>query len=311
MLKTAILLGLFAIVAGISLMILTGPRNSTADLPDSASAPPAEPPQPLSYEIVHEYPHDPDAVTQGLVYHGGFLYESSGLRGQASARKVRLETGEVVQQRAVDRRYFAEGLTEWHGRLIQLTPIRSGLGPGSRIWQKEDPWTAIKHLFGGDLGVTYDLPSLTPQSTFTYRYEGWGLTHDDRRLILSDGTSYFRFLNPETFQQLGRIHVTDQGTGTRNWNELEFINGEIYANIFHQDRIAIINPETGQIRASINLHELRKRLTPPPQDAENPGGSAMLNGIAYDAAGDRLFVTGKHWPQLFEIRLQRSKTSGR
>src|SRR5262245_22033801 len=311
MLKAAIFIGLFAILAALSLLILTGPRESTADLPVSAPARATEPPQLLGYDVVHEYPHDRNAVTQGLIYHDGFLYESTGLRGQSSIRKVRLETGAVVARRAVDSLYFGEGLTEWHGRLIQLTPMRSGLGPGSRIWQVEDPWMRIKRLLGGEFGVTYDLVSLTPQSTFRYRNEGWGLTHDYRRLILSDGTSYLRSLNPETFQRLGRIRVTDQGAGTRNWNELEFIHGDIYANIFLQDRIAIISPETGQIRAWINLQELRKRLTPPPQDDENLSGRAMLNGIAYDAAGDRLFVTGKRWPRLFEIRLQRSKPSGR
>src|SRR2546425_4275626 len=148
--------------------------------------------------------------------------------------------------------------------------------------------------------------SLTPESTFTYRYEGWGLTHDDRRLILSNGTSNIRFLDPQTFRQIGSINVTDKGKGIPHWNELEFIKGEIYANMWQQDRIAIINPETGQVRARIiNLAELRSRLVPPPKDVEGlgPPGRALLNGIAYDASGDRLFVTGKHWPRLFEIRI--------
>ena len=157
--------------------------------------------------------------------------------------------------------------------------------------------------------MTYDMVSLQPQSTFIYGDEGWGLTHDDRRLIVSNGTSYLRFLSPDTFQELGRLRITDQGREIAHWNELEFIDGEIYANVWQQDRIAIINPQTGKVRAwIIKLAELRSRLVPPPQNVENmvPAGRAMLNGVAYDAAGRRLFVTGKRWPRVFEIRLLRN-----
>jgi glutaminyl-peptide cyclotransferase len=309
MLKTAAVVGLFTILIVITVILLNeSTRGQIPSAPTPASA--TEVPTAFyGYEVVHEYPHDPEAFTQGLIYNDGFLYESTGMRGQSSVRKVRLETGEVVQRHTVNSPYVAEGLTEWRGRLIQLTPKRSkpGLGPGNRIWQ--DPsalWTTVEGWFGREPGVTYDGVSLTPQSTFTYRYEGWGLTHDDRRLILSNGTSNIRFLDPQTFRQIGSIDVTDKGEGIPHWNELEFIKGEIYANMWLQDRIGIINPETGQIRAwIINLAELRSRLVPPPKDAENlgAGGHAMLNGIAYDAFGDRLFVTGKLWPRLFEIRL--------
>ncbi len=312
MLKTAAMAGLFTILIVITVIVLNAPRESTRGQIPSAPTPASfaeVPPAFYGYEVVHEYPHDPEAFTQGLIYRDGFLYESTGLLGQSSIRKVRLETGEVVQRRAVDSRYFGEGLTEWHGRLIQLTPFRSrrGLGPGNRIWQ--DPsalWTTVERWLSGDVGVTYDVVSLTPQSTFTYRDEAWGLTHDDRGLILSDGTSNLRFLDPETFRQIGSITVTDKGKGIPHWNELEFIKGEIYANMWQQDRIAIINPETGRVRAwIINLAELRSRLVPPPKDVADlgPAGRALLNGIAYDASGDRLFVTGKHWPRLFEIRI--------
>ena len=206
--KIAAILGLFAIL-GIAVILITRPHRLPPDQTAPAPTPATEgPAATLSYEVVHEYPHDEDALTQGLIYHDGFLYESTGLMEQSSVRKVRLETGEVVQQRAVDTRFYGEGLTEWHGRLIQLTPVRSrGLGPGNRIWQQEDPWTAIKRSFGEAAGMTYDIVSLAPKSTFTYRYGGWGLTHDDRRLIVSNGTSNLRFLDPETFRQLGSIDV--------------------------------------------------------------------------------------------------------
>jgi len=278
-------------------------HSSTVQAP---SVPP--PPHLYGYQVVHEYPHDPDAFTQGLIYHDGFLYESTGLRGRSSIRKIRLETGEIVQQREVDSRYSAEGLTEWHGRLLQLTTSGTRLGPGHRIWQAKpsEVWTALDRLVAGDAGMSYDEVSLQPQSTFHYHDDGWGLTHDDRRLIVSNGTSGLRFLNPETFQPLHRITVTDQGRDIALWNELEFINGEIYANVWQQDRIAIINPQTGQVRAWImRLAELRSRLVPPPLDDETlgPAGRPMLNGIAYDANRNRLFVTGKRWPRVFEIRL--------
>jgi glutaminyl-peptide cyclotransferase len=299
---------LVAVVIGIAVIAITTSRKPAPEKIASAQAPPAS----YSYEVVHEYPHDPDAVTEGLIYHDGFLYESTGSRGQSSIRKVRPETGEILQRRAVDSRYFGEGVTEWHGKLLQLTtPLGTALGPGRRIWEVE-PSVLLRfaeRLWDGDTGITYDPASLQPQSTFRYRDEAWGLTHDDRRLILSNGTSNLRFLDPETFQRLGSIITTDQGREIALWNELEFIDGEIYANVWKQDRIAIINPQTGQVRAWImKLAELRSRMVPPPQsiDAPGPAGLPMLNGIAYDATRHRLFVTGKRWPRLFEIRLLRN-----
>jgi len=237
----------------------------------SAPAPAEAPPTFYRYEVVHAYPHDPEAFTQGLIYHDGFLYESTGLQDRSSIRKIKLETGEVVQQRAVDSPFCGEGLTEWHGKLLQLTPLRSGpgLGPGHRVWQAGGPsalWTLFGRLVNGDAGMIYDPVSLQKQSTFQYRDEGWGVTHDDRRLIISDGTSNLRFLNPDNFELLGRIAVTDQGREIAHWNELEFVNGEIYVNVWLQDRIAIINPQTGRVRAwIIQLADLRKRLVPPPR----------------------------------------------
>jgi glutamine cyclotransferase len=225
----------------------------------------------LRFDIVATYRHDPDAFTQGLLYRDGFLYESTGRNGQSSLRKVRLETGEVVQRRTVEARYFAEGLVDWRNRLIQLT------------------WNT-------NVAFVYDLTTFTLQSTFAYPGEGWGLTHDGKRLIMSDGTPSLRWLDPETFKEQGRLRVTDGGAPVDDLNELEFINGRIYANVWLTDRIAVIDPANGHVVSWLDLAALR------PRSIDNP--DAVLNGIAYDAAGGRLFVTGKLWPQLFHIRLR-------
>ena len=252
------------------------------------------------YEVVREYPHDPQAFTQGLIFLDGYLYESTGGTFRSSVRKVRLETGEVIQQLAVNRRDYGEGLTEWHGRLVQLTPRRRGSAPP---WDRfgltflED---ASRHLLGYNTGSTYDIASFEPRSNFTYRGEGWGLTHDERRLIMSDGSSQLRFMDPETFTELGSREVIDAGRPLEYLNELEFINGKIYANLLRQDRIAIIEPDSGAVTGWIDLAGLKSRMPPLP---EKPLPAA-LNGIAYDVKGERLFVTGKLWPKVFEIRLQ-------
>jgi glutaminyl-peptide cyclotransferase len=223
-----------------------------------------------SYRVVNVYPHDQDAYTQGLIFHDGFLYESTGLHGRSSLRKVRLETGEVVQRRAGLAAHFAEGLAEWKGRLVQLT------------WQS-------------NVALVYDVLTLAPLQEFSYRGEGWGLTHDQRRFILSDGTDQLRFFDPDTFREVGRVAVTDRGMSVRDLNELEFVRGEVYANVWHTDRIARISPETGRVVGWIDLGGLMPgyRLDP----------EAVLNGIAYDAGRNRLFVTGKLWPRLFEIQV--------
>jgi glutamine cyclotransferase len=221
--------------------------------------------------VINSYPHDPQAYTQGLIHRDGFLYESTGLQGRSSLRKVRLETGEVVQQRRVDQPHFAEGLADWKGQLVQLT------------WQSK-------------VAFVYDLASFAPHRTFSYAGEGWGLTHDGSRFILSDGTDQLRFLDPETFREIGRVAVTDDGRPVRDLNELEYIRGEVYANVWHTDRIARISPRTGRVTRWIDLRGLMSagyRLDP----------EAVLNGIAHDSAGDRLFVTGKLWPRLFEVQV--------
>ncbi len=223
------------------------------------------------YRIVNVYPHDPLAYTQGLIYRDGFLFESTGIHGHSSLRKVRLETGEVVQQRSIDYRYFAEGLTEWRGRLVQLT------------WQS-------------NVGFLYDLKSFNLEGTFRYAGEGWGLTNDGKRLVMSDGTEFLRFLNPETLEESGHVSVRDGPKAVDNLNELEFVKGEIFANIWHSDRIARISPQSGVVLGWIDLKGMLPRVYQ--LDPE-----AVLNGIAYDSAGDRLFVTGKLWPKLFEIKI--------
>jgi glutamine cyclotransferase len=224
------------------------------------------------YEIVHTYPHDPRAFTQGLLYVDGHLYESTGLRGQSSIRMLDLNTGRVLQKYDLPADYFGEGLTDWGSTLVQLT------------------WQAHK-------GFVYDRFSFALLRTFSYDGEGWGLTHDDKQLIMSDGTSYLRFLDPKSFRETRRIHVTtENGQEIPDLNELEYVRGEIYANIWHSDRIARISPKTGKLLGWIDLNGLRDSST-----TANP--DAVLNGIAYDAKENRLFVTGKLWPKLYEIKV--------
>lgn len=228
-----------------------------------------------TFRVVRIYPHDATAYTQGLIYREGFLFESTGLNGRSTLRKVKLETGEAIQQHRLDSAYFAEGLAEWNGQLVQLT------------WRS-------------NIAFAYDLASFAPRRTFGYTGEGWGLTSDREGFILSDGTDQLRFLHPDTFREVRRITVTDGGVSVREMNELEYIRGEVYANVWHTDRIARIEPKSGRVTGWIDLRGLMSagyRL-----DAE-----AVLNGIAYDSAGNRLFVTGKLWPRLFEIEVMARK----
>ena len=221
--------------------------------------------------ITKTYPHDPEAFTQGLVFSDGYLYESTGLYGKSSLRKVEVETGAVLKSEALASDVFGEGLTLWRGQLIQLT-WRSGIA------------------------LVYDVDSLQRVGEFRYPTEGWGLTHNGQALIMSDGSALLRFLDPDTFSEERRIEVLDNGIPVRNLNALAYIKGEILANIWQQDAIAVISPTTGIVRAWVNLAKLRMALGPV-RKAE------VLNGIAYDAARDRVFVTGKYWPKLFEIKL--------
>jgi glutaminyl-peptide cyclotransferase len=224
------------------------------------------------FKIVHTYPHDPNAFTQGLVFVDGHLYESTGRNGHSSVRMVDLSTGWVLKEYDLPEEYFGEGLTDWHDTLIQLTWI-SGVA------------------------FVYDRSTFTVRRTLHYTGEGWGLTHDSSALILSDGTSTLRFLDPNSFREIKKLHVRDgYNQPVRNLNELEYIHGEIYANIWHQNRIARISPGTGRVLGWIDLTGLLK-----PGEVSDP--EAVLNGIAYDVKSDRLFVTGKLWPKLFEIKV--------
>jgi len=238
--------------------------------PPTGTAPAPERPQ--GFEIVHTYPHDATAFTQGLIYVDGHLYESTGLNGRSSLRMVELSTGNVLQEHDLPREYFGEGLTDWGSTLIQLT------------------WTSHR-------AFVYDRFSFSPRRTFAYEGEGWGLTHDATQLIMSDGSSYLRFLDPTSFRVTRRVQVVDDtGQGIENLNELEYIRGEIYANVWQTDDILRISPRTGKILGRIDLRGIIDKR-------ELHGEGAVLNGIAYDSARDRMFVTGKRWPKVFEIRI--------
>ena len=293
---TIIVIGLLALVA-CAVIVLNRFRPRTALPPLAAAGRTQAAGRIFGYEIVSEYPHDAGAYTQGLIYRDGFLYESTGITGRSTLRKVRLETGEVIQERAVNPRDFGEGLTEWRGTLVQLTPRRRGSAP---IWHLRTFIEDAKRHFGDNVGVTYDIASLETRSSFKYPGDGWGLTHDGHRLIMGDGSSRLRFLEPEAFAESGSLEVFDGEKRVEYLNELEFVDGQIYANVWPQDRIAIIQPDTGQVTGWIDLANLRSRMPPLPTEPLNP----ITNGIAYDAAGRRLFVTGKFWTKMFEIRVR-------
>jgi glutamine cyclotransferase len=228
------------------------------------------------YRVVQVFPHDPQAFTQGLIFRDGFLYESTGQEGKSELRKVKLETGEVIERRAVDARHFAEGLADFGDRLFQLT------------WRSQ-------------VGFVYGLHDFKPQRTFSYVGEGWGLASDAKRLIMSDGTATLRFLDPESLRETGRMTVTEQGRPISNLNELEVVRGQIFANVWQSDHIVVIEPSDGRVVGRIDLTGLLP--------FEDRPGVDVLNGIAWDRARDRLFETGKGWPKLFEIQMvERSKS---
>lgn len=231
----------------------------------------AGPPQRYTYRVVNAYAHDPEAFTQGLVYDQGVFYEGTGLWGGSSIRKVELETGKVLQMEAIAPEHFGEGIALWGDQLIQLT------------WRS-------------NVGFVYDRETFAPLHEFSYATEGWGITHDGKRLIASDGTSTLYFWDPATFKEIGRIEVKDGDQPVVRLNELEYVNGEIFANVWQTDRIARIDPTTGRVLGWIDLTGLLNAQ-------ERAGTEDVLNGIAYDAQGGRLFVTGKLWPKVFEIEL--------
>ena len=240
----------------------TAAPTLAADLPTTAQ---------YSYRVLNAYDHDPLAFTQGLVYLDGVLYEGTGLNGRSSLRRVDLETGEVLQMIELEDQYFGEGIVIWEDRIIQLT------------WQNNQ-------------GFVYDRESFALLDSFTYPTEGWGITHDGQQLIMSDGTPNLYFLDPETLERTRQLPVTANGEPVYQLNELEYIDGLVYANIWQTDRIVQIDPATGEVVAVIDMTGLF-----PPDQRSDP--QAVLNGIAYDVDNDRLYVTGKLWPSLYWIEL--------
>lgn len=239
----------------------------------SESIPPSSPAVAnYTYEVVNTYPHDPRAFTQGLLFYHGSLLESTGLNGSSSLREVEWKTGKLLKQVSVAREYFAEGLTVIGSKAYQLT------------------WRNGK-------GFIYDADTFRTLGEFTYTGEGWGLTTDGAQLILSDGSNRIRFLDPATFAVVRTIEVRDKGTPVDQLNELEYIRGEIFANVWQTNRIVRIDPATGAVRGTIDFSGLLPA-------AERAPNTDVLNGIAYDEEGDRLIVTGKLWPKLFEVRLK-------
>ncbi len=223
------------------------------------------------YKVVNTFPHDRQAWTQGLIFEDGFLFEGTGLPGRSALRKVELLTGNVLQEHKLADEFFGEGITILDSRIVQLT-------------------------YQSKVGFVYDKESFKPLQEFHYPTEGWGLTHDGKRLIMSDGTPMLYFLDPQTFERTNRMMVFDGDEPVWGLNELEYIEGVIYANVWPTDRIVQIDPATGKVVGWIDMKELLS-----PQDRN--GSQDVLNGIAYDPAGRRLFVTGKLWPKLFEIKL--------
>ena len=252
---------LFLLLVGVVIVSLSYPLLTKPDEPEPGHA----------YTVVNTFPHDPEAFTQGLVFHQGRLYEGTGLRGRSSVRIVELETGEIIQIHRLPPEYFGEGITIHGDRIIQVT------------WQSR-------------VGFVYDRDTLEPLDTFSISSEGWGLTHDGTSLVLSDGTSTLHFLDPITFEETRTVEVRDGDEDVRLINELEYIDGEIYANIWQTDMIARIDPMSGSVLGWLEFSGLREHI-------DDEASLDVLNGIAYDDETGHLFLTGKLWPLLFEIEL--------
>jgi len=251
--------------ASTNLVVETDERQSTY-FPVTLSSP-----YHYTYRVINSFPHDAEALTQGLVFDNGTLFEGTGLHGKSTLREVELETGVVLRSLFLASQYFGEGITIYKDQVIQLS------------WRS-------------NTGFLYDKDSFELLQTFSYPTEGWGITYDGVHLIVSDGTSTLYFWDPVTFEEIGRIEVHDQDGPVTRLNELEYVRGEVFANIYYTDRVARINPHTGRVIGWINLEGLL-------DSEEGVVSAGVLNGIAYDAENDRLFVTGKRWPKLLEIRL--------
>jgi glutamine cyclotransferase len=268
----------FLVVLGVALSLAVACGASSTPTPDAqarpASTAPAAPRvEQYGYRIVRSHPHDPTAFTQGLTVADGQLFEGTGLYGQSSLRRVDLATGGVLQSIALDSQYFGEGIAVIGDRIYQLT-------------------------YQTGVGFVYDRKTFGRLKEFTYKGEGWGLTHDGQRLIMSDGTDTLRFWDPETLGELGRLRVRDGDDAVRNINELEFVDGAIYANVWQEERIARIDPKTGVVTAWIDMSNL---LTA----TERSRGVDVLNGIAHDPRTGHFLITGKLWPWVFEVEFVR------
>jgi glutamine cyclotransferase len=272
MLKLRLILVL--VLALVSLQCQPATSGTNGNSSNQTTETPASGPTPkYGYQIVNIFPHDSNAFTQGLILMDGKLLESTGEEGRSSLRRVELESGKVLKKVDVPVPYFAEGLTALNGKLYQLT------------WQH-------------NIGFIYDAQTFDRLGEFNYQGEGWGLTTDGQSLILSDGSPRIRFIDPASFRVTRTITVTDGSASVRELNELEYVNGEIYANVWHDNRIATIDPQSGHVKAWIDLTGLM-----PEGELHDP--EAVLNGIAYDQASDKLIVTGKLWPRVFEIKVRR------
>ncbi len=261
-----------ALLVGSLLILAACGRNSSAAPTAAAKAgAPASEPVAYTYDIVNIFPHDRGAFTEGLMFLQGVLLESTGLNGRSTLRRVDLRSGRVLQEVSLSSQYFGEGMTELNGKIYQLT------------WKNQK-------------GFVYGLDSFAVEHEFTYTGEGWGLTTDGRSLIMSDGSNQIRFIDPATFKVMRTIDVLRSGEPLTQLNELEWVKGELYANIWQTQTVARIDPANGRLLGLIDFSGL---LTP-----EERRGVDVLNGIAYDSAGDRLFVTGKNWPKLFEVRVR-------
>ena len=255
---------LFLLLWAAGLVVFSGARQS--------------PPVPVyTYRIVHVYPHDRNAFTQGLEYRGGFLYEGTGLNGRSTLRKEDLQSSRVLQKIDLPNQYFGEGITVFDRKIVQLT------------WQSHT-------------GFVYDRSSFQLLRSFNYTGEGWGLANDGARIYMSDGTAQIRVLQPETLEEQHRITVHQGSKEFQLLNELECVRGELFANVWQTDEILRISPADGAVRGIIDLSGLLSQ-------AERGAGADVLNGIAFDTANERLFVTGKLWPKLFEIKLLRQGSS--
>src|SRR5215213_2018150 len=249
------------------------PGSNTGSSNKTTAAPANGPALKYGYQIVNMWPHDSNAFTQGLILMDGKLLESTGQEGFSSLRRVELESGKVLKKVDVPVPYFAEGIALLNGRVYQLT------------WQH-------------NIGFIYDAQTFDRLGEFNYQGDGWGLTTDGQSLILSDGTNRLRFIDPVSFRVTRSVTVTDGSQPVNELNELEYVNGEIYANVWHDNRIATIDPQSGRVNAWIDLTGLMP-------EGELQDREAVLNGIAYDQANDKLIVTGKLWPRVFEIKVKR------